>query len=91
MVAQRAIRRQQQRLQAQTGKANMQTALNNFLWKVVMNNGGVVNMPVLELKQVPLNAAIRAKFDSISNSLIIYATLNKDKPNIITPNDGLIL
>lgn len=81
MNATRMIRRNL----AKHGKENIQTALNNLLWKIVMQNGGQINVPVEDLKRVPVNAALQAKVDSATNNLVVVAALRPSKSGLYLP------
>jgi hypothetical protein len=77
------MKRRVARNKAQYGKDNLQTALNNLLWKIIMDKGGVINMSRYEMDQIPTNAALKATFDSATNKLIVMAALRVNQDGII--------
>lgn len=79
MNAQRTIKR------ARHGKENTQTALNNLLWKIIMQNGGTLNVPLEDLKQVPANAALQAKVDSATDKFVVVAGIRPSKSGLYLP------
>ena len=81
MNAQRTLKRQI----AQTGKENTQTALNNLLWKIVMQNGGQLNVPLEDLKKVPANAALQATVDSATDNFVMVAGIRPSKSGLYLP------
>ena len=87
----RQQKRHRERIEAKEkskhGKDNMQTALNNVLWKIVMENGGIVKIPCEDLKATPAEAALQGKV--IGENFVIKAMLRQ--PNIILPKNGLIV
>ena len=83
-IISRQVQRHRAREVAKYGKANVQTALNNVLWRIVMNNGGTLSIPRYEMDQVPPEAAIEATFDSTTNSLIIRAMLRVNTDGIVS-------
>lgn len=78
-------RQLKKRLMARHGKENTQTALNNLLWKIVMQNGGTLNVPIEELKGVPDNAALQATVDSATNKFIVVAGIRPSKGGLYLP------
>lgn len=77
--------RQMKKSIAKHGRENTQTALNNLLWKIVMQNGGTLNVPLDELKSVPVNAALSAKVDSITNKFVVVAGIRPNKNGLYLP------
>lgn len=80
----RQLKRHIARENAKHGKQNAQTALNNVLWRIVMNNGGTLSISRYEMDQVPPEAALEATFDSTTNSMIIRSMLRVNKNGIAT-------
>lgn len=72
----------------QHGKQNAQTALNNFLWKIAMNNGGVISMSRYELDQIPPNAALASNYDSKTNHFMVKAILRPSQDGLAKGADG---
>ncbi len=94
MIAQNETRQQQRsrerseaKAKAKHGKANMQTAMNNILWKIVDNNGGFLEVPCSELKATPPEAALQGGV--VGENFVIRSMLRQ--PNIILPQNGLII
>lgn len=85
MNVQRTIRRQIVKKRARHGKENTQTALNNLLWKIVMQRGGKISMPVDELKKVPANAALMGQVDSKTNKFVVVAAMRPNKSGLYLP------
>ena len=88
VVVSRQMRRHMERIAAKSGKQNIQTALNNVLWKIVMQNGGTINVPCSDLKQIPATAALKGTYDELTDCFIIVAGTNE--PKIIEANNGLV-
>ncbi len=84
----RQMQRHDLRLAAKSGKQNIQTALNNVLWKIVMQNGGTINVPCSDLKQIPATAALQGTYDELTDSFVIVA--GTQEPKIIEANNGLV-
>ena len=70
---------------ARHGKENTQTALNNLLWKIVMQNGGQLNVPLEDLKTVPANAAWQATVDSATDNFVVVAGIRPSKSGLYLP------
>jgi len=67
------------------GQANVQAALNQLLWKIVMQNGGTLNVPVKDIEIIPAEAALQATVDSKTNNFVVVAGLRKKKSGLILP------
>lgn len=89
-VISRQLKRHIERENAKHGKQNAQTALNNFLWKIAMHNGGTISISRHELDQIPPNAALQATFDSPTNRLIVVAGLRPSQDGIAIVKNEVI-
>ena len=87
-MIQRVLRKQIKKQQARHGKQNAQHVINTVLWKILMENGGSIKIPCSTLKQIPVTAAVMAKYDSATDSMTLIAGTRA--PKIILPNNGLI-
>ena len=70
---------------ARHGGTNLQDVCNNLLWKIVMNNGGKVNISCSELKQMTDKSKLSVKYDKATDSMIVEATQGGEKSNLILP------
>ena len=68
---------------ARYNQSNAQIALNNLLWKIVMEQGGALNVPQSDLDSVPSSAALEVKFDSATNRIIVIAGNRQTKSGLI--------
>ena len=87
----RALRRQLARQKARHGKENTQSALNALLWKIIMQNGGALNIPCSDLKGIPGNMILKATYTAKTDTLTVVAGTQGEKRDIIVANNGLIL
>lgn len=86
----RQLRRHRARENAKHGKQSAQAALNNFLWKIAMNNGGVISISRYELDQIPPNAALASTYDSKTNHLMVKAMLQPSLDGLAAGKNGKI-
>jgi hypothetical protein len=85
------VTKEMRRNQARYGKQNIQHVFNSLLWKIVSNNGGKINIACSELKKVPPQAALKAKYDQATDTMVIVSIIRNDlKSNIIVPDNGII-
>ena len=82
----RQVRRATIRNNAKYGTQNAQMAINHTLWKIVMENGGMLNIPVSTMQGIPNNAALEVKVDSATSNLIIVAGSKESKNGLWMPN-----
>lgn len=87
----RQLQRHIARENAKHGKQNIQAALNNLLWKIAMNHGGMIDISRYELDQIPSEAALQTKFDSITNKLIVIAGTRPNKDGIFVAQNEVIV
>ena len=86
----RQLKRHIARDNAKHGKQNAQTALNNFLWKIAMNNGGVISISRYDLDQIPPNACLATTFDSTTSHLMVKAMLRPSQDGIAIVKNEVI-
>ena len=88
------ISRQERRRRVRDrGKVDQQDEFNRVLWKVLEINGGSIQVPVDDLKSVPVNAAITSRYDADTDSVIITAMLREVKqgPRLVIPEEKRII
>ena len=66
-------------------RENSQSAINNLLWKIIMQNGGTIAVPVEEMEQIPDDSALKVTVDSTTNKLVVVAGTRPTKNGLWLP------
>ena len=81
--------RRNEKHQRQQVKQNLQAITNTVLWRIIDNNGGIMNIPRDTVNSVPGSATLKTEFDPKTNNFVITAV--KPKDGIVVPEKKLIL
>jgi len=81
--------RRAEKQQRQQVRQNLQALTNTVLWRIIDNNGGIMNIPKIVMDTVPANAKLNTEFDPGTNSFVITAV--KPESDIIQPEKKLTL
>lgn len=81
--------RRHEKQQRQQVKQNLQAITNTVLWRIIDNNGGVMNIPKQVMNTVPMNATLKTEFDPESDCFVITAV--KPETELVLPEKKLII